>query len=53
MSVAYQGAEGAFSHEACQRFLADHEAVPFATFPDVVAAVRLGEHGAWNFAARQ
>jgi len=40
MTVAYQGAEGAFSHEACLRFLPDHEAIPFATFSDVVAAVQ-------------
>ena len=43
MTVAYQGAEGAFSHEACLRFLPDHEAIPFATFSDVVAAVQAGE----------
>src|SRR5881398_3558065 len=40
MTVAYQGAEGAFSHEACLRFLPEHEPVPVATFSDVVAAVR-------------
>lgn len=43
MSVAYQGAEGAFSHEACRRFLPEQEPVPFPTFLDVVAAVRDGE----------
>ena len=40
MTVAYQGAEGAFSHEACLRFLPEHEPVPVATFSDVVAAVQ-------------
>jgi prephenate dehydratase len=43
MSVAYQGAEGAFSHEACRRFLPGEEPVPFPTFFDVVTAVRTGE----------
>jgi prephenate dehydratase len=42
MTVAYQGAEGAFSHEACLRFLPEHRAVPVATFADVVAAVQSG-----------
>ena len=45
MTVAYQGAEGAFSHEACLRFLPDHEPVPLTTFGDVVAAVQSGEAG--------
>ena len=43
MTVAYQGAEGAFSHEACLRFLPDHEPVPLTTFGEVVAAVQSGE----------
>ena len=43
MTVAYQGVEGAFSHEACLRFLPDHPSVPFATFSEVVAAVQSGE----------
>jgi prephenate dehydratase len=43
MTVAYQGAEGAFSHEACLRFLPEHQAVPVATFADVVSAVQSGE----------
>jgi prephenate dehydratase len=43
MTVAYQGAEGAFSHEACLRFLPEHTAVPVATFADVVAAVQSAE----------
>ena len=43
MIVAYQGAEGAFSHEACLRFLPDNEPVPFRTFSDVVNAVKSGE----------
>jgi prephenate dehydratase len=43
MTVAYQGAEGAFSHEACLRFLPDEEAVAYPTFSDVVAAVQNGD----------
>jgi prephenate dehydratase len=43
MTVAYQGAEGAFSHEACQRFLPDQEPVAFPTFAEVVNAVQRGE----------
>ena len=42
MTVAYQGAPGAFSHEACLRFLPDHEAVGVAAFADVVEAVEAG-----------
>jgi prephenate dehydratase len=41
--VAYQGVEGAFSHEACLRFLPDHEPIAVATFGDVVNAVRSRE----------
>lgn len=43
MTVVYQGVEGAFSHEACLRFLPDHQPVPVATFSEVVAAVQSGE----------
>ena len=43
MTVAYQGVEGAFSHEACLRFLPDHQPVAVPTFSDVVNAVELGE----------
>ncbi|HEX8840116.1 MAG TPA: prephenate dehydratase domain-containing protein [Sphingomicrobium sp.] len=42
-AVAYQGAEGAFSHEACRRFLPDQRAIAFATFADVVDAVSRGD----------
>jgi prephenate dehydratase len=42
MIVAYQGADGAFSHEACLRFLPDHEPLAFATFSEVIAAVQGG-----------
>ena len=42
MTVAYPGAEGAFSHEACLRFLPDHEPVAVPTFSEVVDAVRGG-----------
>lgn len=41
--VAYPGVEGAFSHEACRRFLPDKQAVPVASFADVVDAVRRGD----------
>lgn len=43
MTVAYPGAEGAFSHEACLRFLPGHEPVPVATFSEVVRAVQTGQ----------
>ena len=43
MSVAYQGTEGAFSHQACLRFLPGHQAVAVPTFVDVVTAVNRGE----------
>jgi prephenate dehydratase len=43
MTVAYQGAEGAFSHEACLRFLPGHEPMAVATFSEVVDAVRSGK----------
>lgn len=43
MTVAYQGAEGAFSHEACLKFVAGHEPVAYPSFEDVVEAVRSGE----------
>ena len=43
MKVAYQGVEGAFAHEACLRFLGDHEAIALPTFLDVVNAVQSGE----------
>lgn len=42
-TVAYQGAEGAFSHEACRRFLPDQRAVGCASFADVVGAVTRGD----------
>jgi prephenate dehydratase len=43
MRVAYQGAEGAFSHEACRRFLPNHVPVPLATFSEVITAVQSGQ----------
>lgn len=43
MTVAYPGAEGAFSHEACLRFLPGHDPVPVATFGEVVTAVQTGQ----------
>lgn len=42
MTVAYQGAEGAFSHEACLRFLPEHEPVAVPTFRDVISSVQEG-----------
>ena len=43
MKVAYQGAPGAFGHQACLTFLPDHEPVAKATFEDVITAVESGE----------
>lgn len=43
MTVVYQGVEGAFAHEACSRFLRDHEAIALPTFLDVINAVQSGE----------
>ena len=43
MTVAYQGVPGAFSHEACRRFLPDEEAMGCATFAQVIEAVEQGQ----------
>jgi len=43
MSVAYHGVPGAFSHEACLRFLPDEEPVGLPSFADVIAAVEQGK----------
>jgi prephenate dehydratase len=43
MKVAYQGVPGAFAHQACLDFLADHVPLGCATFADVVASVERGE----------
>lgn len=43
MSVAYQGVPGAFSHEACRRFLPDEELVGCATFAQVIETVENGQ----------
>lgn len=40
MKVAYQGVPGAFSHEACLTFLADHEPFGKPTFAAVIEAVQ-------------
>lgn len=40
--VAYQGAPGAFSHEAAERFAPDFASTPFASFDEVFAAVESG-----------
>lgn len=41
--VAYQGVPGAFSHEACTRFLPDHLALAFQTFEEAAEAVVQGD----------
>lgn len=41
--VAYQGVPGAFSHEACTRFLPDHLAVAFDSFEGAAEAVSKGD----------
>ena len=41
--VAFQGAPGAFSHEACVALRPWDEAVPFETFAEALAAVRDGD----------
>ncbi len=43
MKVAYQGQPGAFGHEACLKFLPEHEPVAKPGFGDVVQAVAAGE----------
>lgn len=43
MTVVYHGVPGAFSHEACLRFVPEEEAVGLATFADVIRAVEEGE----------
>jgi prephenate dehydratase len=43
MKVAYQGEPGAFSHEACIRFLPAYEAVRKDSFADVFESVAAGE----------
>ncbi|MFN3389891.1 MAG: prephenate dehydratase domain-containing protein [Allosphingosinicella sp.] len=45
MRAAYQGAPGAFGHEACRAFLPGCEPVAKPDFPAVVAAVAEGETG--------
>jgi len=42
---AYQGAPGAFSHEACTDLRPWDEAVPFDTFEAAIAALKSGEVG--------
>jgi prephenate dehydratase len=43
MSVVYHGVPGAFSHEACLRFVPGVEPVGLPTFGDVIRAVENGE----------
>jgi prephenate dehydratase len=43
VSVAYHGAPGAFSHEACLRFLPSEESVGLPSFADVIRSVEAGE----------
>lgn len=45
MKVAYQGAPGAFSWEACRAFLPEWTPVPRVTFANVVKAVQTGAAG--------
>ena len=47
MTVGYHGVPGAFSHEACLRFLPDEEPIGLASFADVIRAVesREAEYG--------
>ena len=42
MSIAYQGAPGAFGHEACRAFAPDAPTFAVPTFAEVVAAVKQG-----------
>jgi prephenate dehydratase len=42
MTVAYHGVSGAFSHEACLRFLPDEEPIGLPSFADVIRAVESG-----------
>ncbi|MDF1873607.1 prephenate dehydratase [Vannielia sp.] len=41
--IAFQGEAGAYSHEACLNARPEMEALPCATFEDVIASVRSGE----------
>ncbi|MBV7377520.1 prephenate dehydratase [Maritimibacter dapengensis] len=41
-TIAFQGEPGAYSHQACQEARPDMEALPCATFEDVIEAVRSG-----------
>lgn len=43
MTIAYQGAPGAFGHQACLAFLPGREAIAKASFAEVAAAVAAGE----------
>jgi prephenate dehydratase len=43
MSVAYQGAPGAFGHEACLAFLPEHRPVAKPSFAEVIEAVETEE----------
>jgi prephenate dehydratase len=43
MTVAYHGVPGAFSHEACLRFLPGEKPVGLPSFADVIRAVEAGE----------
>ena len=38
--IAFQGEPGAYSHEACREARPDMEALPCATFEEVIAALR-------------
>ncbi len=44
-AIAFQGARGAYSHQACREAFPGLEALPCNTFEDVIAAVREGRAG--------
>lgn len=43
MTVAYHGAPGAYSHQACLTFLPGEEPIAFSSFAEVIRAVEQGE----------
>jgi prephenate dehydratase len=43
LRIAFQGALGAYSHQACHEAYPDMEPIPYATFEEAIGAVRNGE----------
>ncbi len=41
--IAFQGEPGAYSHQACREYRPELQALPCATFEDVIEAVRTGD----------